>query len=286
LIVNEANGKALGTTQNPNNRSAAVVTIEDDIIPSIDNTVCELTLGGSTGAWTFKDGNNGYLYAAGGGNYLRTQSTLSDKGRWHITINNGVAAIVSNGNVTQNTIMFNPNGSNPIFSCYASGQQEVCLFRRTELEDYPAEQQVVLEAGWNWWAPTVATSVEELQTALGDNLQSIQSQNGTPTGGLVAGQMYKIQTTTACIFMLSGTPFTNASVTITNGINWFGCIGTESQSLTALGISPATGDKVVSQDGGFAIFNGTAWKGTLTSLQPGKGYVYYSTAFQQKTLVF
>lgn len=286
LIVNVANGKALGTTQNNNNRSASDVTIEDDIISTIDNTVCELTLGGSTGAWTFKDGNNGYLYAAGGGNYLRTQSTLSDKGRWHITINNGVAAIVSNGNVTQNTIMFNPNGSNPIFSCYASGQQEVCLFRRTELEDYPAEQQVVLEAGWNWWAPMVATSVEELQTALGDNLQSIQSQNGTPTGSLVAGQMYKIQTTTACAFTLSGTPFTNASVTITNGINWFGCIGTESLSLTTLGISPATGDKVVSQDGGFAVYNGTAWKGTLTTLQLGKGYVYYSTASQQKTLVF
>ena len=286
LIVNVANGKALGTTQNNNNRSASDVTIEGNVIPSINNTVCELTLGGSTGAWTFKDGNNGYLYAAGGGNYLRTQSTLSDMGRWHITINNGVAAIVSNGNDTQNTIMFNPNGSNPIFSCYSSGQQDVCLFRRTELEDYPAEQQVVLEAGWNWWAPTVATSVEELQTALGDNLQSIQSQNGTPTGSLVAGQMYKIQTTTACAFTLSGTPFTNASVTITNGINWFGCIGTESLLLTTLGISPATGDKIISQDGGFAIYNGSNWSGTLTTLQPGRGYVYYSTASQQKTLVF
>ena len=182
--------------------------------------------------------------------------------------------------------MFNPNGGNPIFSCYSSGQQDVCLFRRTELEDYPAEQYVTLEAGWNWWAPTVATSVEELQTALGDNLQSIQSQNGTPTGSLVAGQMYKIQTATAYAFTLSGTPFTDASVTISNGINWFGCIGTESQSLTALGNSPATGDKIISQDGGFAIYNGSNWSGTLTTLQPGNGYVYYSTASQQKTLVF
>ena len=290
LIVNVANGKALGTTQNSNNRSAAVVTIEDDIIPSIDNTVCELTLGGSTGAWTFFDAgwesSGGYLYAAGGGNYLRTQSTLSDKGRWHITINNGVAAIVSNGNVTQNTIMFNSNGSNPIFSCYASGQQEVCLFRRTEQEEQYAEQQVSLEAGWNWWAPTVATSVEAVQTALGDNLQAIQSQDGVPTGSLVAGQMYKIQTTTACIFMLSGTPFTNASVAITNDINWFGCIGTESLLLANLNISPAPGDKIISQDGGFAIYNGSTWSGTLTSLQPGKGYVYISVATQSMTLTF
>ena len=290
LIVNVANGKAFGTTQNPNNRSAAVVTIEDDIIPSIDNTVCELTLGGSTGAWTFFDAgwdsSGGYLYAASStNNQLKTQSTNNANGQWSITFGtNGIATIQAQGNNTRNLLKYN-NSSN-LFSCYASGQQDVCLFRRTEPEDYPAEQQVVLEAGWNWWAPTVATSVEALQTALGDNLQSIQSQNGTPTGSLVAGQMYKIQTTTAYIFTLSGTPFTNASVTITNGINWFGCIGTESQSLTALGISPATGDKVVSQDGGFAVYNGTAWKGTLTSLQPGKGYVYISVAAQSKILTF
>ena len=290
LIVNVANGKALGTTQNTNNRSAADVSIADGVISSIDNTVCELTLGGSTGAWTFFDAgwdsSGGYLYAASSSaNHLKTQAPNNANGQWNITIGEeGAATLAALGSNSHNLLKY--NNQSVIFSCYASGQQDVCLFRRTELEDYPAEQYVTLEAGWNWWAPTVATSVEELQTALGDNLQSIQSQNGTPTGSIVAGQMYKIQTTTACAFTLSGTPVTNASVTITNGINWFGCIGTESQSLTVLGISPATGDKIISQDGGFAIYNGSEWVGTLTSLQTGKGYVYYSTATQQKTLVF
>ena len=290
LIVNVANGKALGITQNSNNRSASDVTIENDIISTIDNTVCELTLGGSTGAWTFFDagwGNNGgYLYAASSSaNHLKTQASNNANGQWSITIGEGgTATLAAQGSNSHNLLKY--NNQNDIFSCYASGQQDVCLFRRTELEDYPAEQYVTLEAGWNWWAPTVATSVEELQTALGDNLQSIQSQNGTPTGSLVAGQMYKIQTTTACTFTLSGTPFTNASVTITNGINWFGCIGTESLLLINLNISPATGDKLVSQDGGFAIYNGNAWVGTLTSLQPGRGYVYISVATQSKTLTF
>ena len=290
LIVNVANGKALGTTQNTNNRSAADVSIADGVISSIDNTVCELTLGGSTGTWTFFDAgwgsSGGYLYAASNSaNHLKTQASNNANGQWSITIGeNGTATLAAQGSNSHNLLKY--NNQSVIFSCYASGQQDVCLFRRTELEDYPAEQQVVLEAGWNWWAPTVATSVEELQTALGDNLQSIQSQNGTPTGSLVAGQMYKIQTTTACAFTLSGSPFTIASVTITNGINWFGCIVTGLQSLTALGISPATGDKIISQDGGFAIYNGSNWSGTLTTLQPGRGYVYYSTASQQKTLVF
>ena len=292
LIVNVANGKALGTTQNNNNRSASDVTIEDDIISTIDNTVCELTLGASDNNWTFFDAgwgtSGGYLYAASSSeNYLRTETTITNNSKWSISLGaNGIAAIQAQGNYTRNLLKYN-NSSN-IFSCYAAGnaQLDVYLFRRTELEDYPAEQYVTLEAGWNWWAPTVATSVEELQTALGDNLQPIQSQNGTPTGSLVAGQMYKIQTTTACAFTLSGTPFTNASVTIINGINWFGCIGTESLLLINLNISPATGDKIISQDGGFAIYNGSEWVGTLTSLQTGKGYVYYSTATQQKTLVF
>lgn len=289
LIVNVVNDKALGTTQNSNNRSASDVTIENDIISTIDNTVCELTLGGSTGAWTFFDagwGNNGgYLYAASSSaNHLKTQASNNANGQWSITIGeNGTATLAAQGSNSHNLLKY--NNQNDIFSCYASGQQDVCLFRRTELEDYPAEQQVTLEAGWNWWTPTVETTLEALQTALGDTLMQIKSQGGTPTE-LVLGQMYRIQTSAPCQFTLSGLPATGVEVTITQGCNWFGFTGTEPLSLTALGINPATGDKVVSQDGGFAIYNGNAWVGTLTSLQPGRGYVYISVATQSKTLTF
>ncbi len=220
-----------------------------------------------------------YLYGTSGSNALNFGSSPSEN----------VLSFETDGvKIVSNTSVMRYNTAESWFRYYKSttysGQQPIQLYKKTEPQT--DTQSVTLEAGWNWWAPTVATSVEALQTVLGDNLHAIQSQNGTPTGGLVAGQMYKIQTTTACAFTLSGTPFTNASVTITNGINWFGCIGTESLLLINLNISPATGDKIISQDGGFAVYNGTAWKGTLTSLQPGKGYVYYSTASQQKTLVF
>lgn len=291
LIVNVANDKALGTTQNSNNRSASDVTIENDIISTIDNTVCELTLGGSTGAWTFFDagwGNNGgYLYAASSSaNHLKTQGSNNANGQWSITIGeNGTATLAAQGSNSHNLLKY--NNQSVIFSCYTSGstQLDVCLFRRTELEDYPAEQQVTLEAGWNWWTPTVETTLEALQTALGDTLMQIKSQGGTPTE-LVLGQMYRIQTSASCQFTLSGLPVTGVEVTITQGCNWFGFTDTEPLSLAALGISPATGDKVVSQDGGFAIYNGSTWVGTLTNLQPGKGYVYISVAAQTKTLTF
>ena len=149
LIVNTAEGQALSKTQNNNNRSGVVVTVVDGVISSIDATVCELTLGGSTGEWTFYDScynNNagGYLYAAGGGNYLKTKTTLDDKGKWNITISSGVATIVSNGNVTQNNMRYNPNSGNPLFSCYASSSNlaKVELFIHSEEYDHTESETI------------------------------------------------------------------------------------------------------------------------------------------------
>lgn len=135
LIVNTNYQKALGAKQNTNNRSAAAVSVFQDTISSIDSTVCVLTLGGQSGAWTFyDDGNNGYLYAAGGtgnNNYLKTQSSLTDEGRWLITLdNNHTATIKTIAQVNRHTIKYN-YGSN-VFSCYSSGQQPVWLFVLSE----------------------------------------------------------------------------------------------------------------------------------------------------------
>ena len=146
LMVNTQYGKALGTTQNTNNRSAASVDVDDNVIASIGDAVCELVLGGQAGAWTFFDanwGNNGgYLYAAGGGNYLRTQSILTNNGKWAVSITNGMASIVSNGDVSQKTIRFNLATNNPIFSCYASGQKDICLFIRSEQYEHAENESI------------------------------------------------------------------------------------------------------------------------------------------------
>ena len=143
LIVNTAAGKALGATQNNNNRSAASVTISNNVIGNIDNTVCELTLGGQSGAWTFKDGTVGYLCAPGGGNYLRTAASLSNNSKWTISVSNGVTSIVSNGNVNQKYLKYNTN--NDVFSCYSSTSgsvADVCLFIRSEEYDHPQSETI------------------------------------------------------------------------------------------------------------------------------------------------
>lgn len=70
------------------------------------------------------------------------------------------------------------------------------------------------------------------------------------------------------------------------GVNWFGCSGTASISLADLVITPALGDKIISQNEGFAVYGPDGWSGTLTALQPQHGYVYMSTAQEAKTLKF
>ena len=147
LIVSTTAGKALGKNQNSNNRSAEDVTIINDIIASIGNSVCELTLGSDGGYWTFFDANwsttGGYLYAASSSaNQLKNQATNDANGRWSVSFSNGVATIKAQGGNTRNTIKYNPNNGTPIFSCYASGQQDVKLFIRSE--QYEHQEDITL----------------------------------------------------------------------------------------------------------------------------------------------
>jgi uncharacterized repeat protein (TIGR02543 family) len=150
LIVNTSAGKALGTTQNNNNRSAASVTISNNVILGIGDDVCELTLGGQSGAWTFYDSKwnttGGYLYAASSSaNHLKTQANNDANGQWSISFgNNGMATIEAQGDNTRNNLRYNPNSGNPIFSCYAnsSNLSLVNLYIRSEEFDHTESETI------------------------------------------------------------------------------------------------------------------------------------------------
>ena len=74
--------------QKSNNRHALEITESGGSIttsvatdPSSQTEPYEITIGLEGSAFTFYDEvKGGYLYAAGGGNYLKTQTTLDDKG--------------------------------------------------------------------------------------------------------------------------------------------------------------------------------------------------------------
>ena len=154
------------------------------------------------------------------------------------------------------------------------------------------DQTITLAQGWNWWAPTIQSSKDDLLAALQGNLVKIMSDEGELVNGtdaLVPGQMYRIQTSAQCDFTLSGIRPASVTVTIENDYNWFGYTGNAPATIATVfgtAFGPATGDKIIAQDEGFAIYDGNAWSGTLTQLQPGHGYVYFSTASGTKTVVF
>ena len=136
-IIIAANGYdyALGE-QKTNNRDAVSITRNGSIINDSDlpSTVQQLTLAvdAETGFFVFKT-DSGYLYAASSSaNNLKTKSSLDANGKWTVSIVNGVATIIAQGNNTRNWLRFN-NGSNKLFTCYESGQQDVSLYRREVL---------------------------------------------------------------------------------------------------------------------------------------------------------
>ena len=118
--------------QKSNNRHAIAITDNGGVITATVATdasqqedAFEFTLDGAPGAWTLFDPlNEGYLYAAGGGNYLRTQGTLDDKGRWTITDGDeGGMVPVSNGGVEQCYMRYNI--SSTLFGCYKESSNVV-----------------------------------------------------------------------------------------------------------------------------------------------------------------
>ncbi|MCR5645376.1 MAG: choice-of-anchor J domain-containing protein [Bacteroidales bacterium] len=111
--------------QKSNNRHAIAIDESDGTItatvatdPSQQDMPFEFTLGGSAGDWTLYDPlNEGYLYAPGGGNYLRTQSALDDGGKWTITDGEeGGMVPVSHAAVEQNIMRYNITST--LFGCY------------------------------------------------------------------------------------------------------------------------------------------------------------------------
>ncbi len=173
--------------------------------------------------------------------------------------------------------------------------------------DTDEEQTISLAQGWNWWSTNLDITLADLKAALEAVLPNgaivIKAQDGKRTtyngsswkgqlSTLDVKQMYEIQVSGSCSIILNGAPVNPADNAITlypNGYTWIAYSLNESLSVgTALqGIQPApeNGDMIKAQNG-FASFNGSSWKGSLKTLEPGKGYIYKSTSNQAKTLTY
>ena len=136
IAANGNQGWALSTTQAENNRPRTEVTKSDDNlrIENPSNAVQLFTIveGYSNGtiAFSFMDGNTRkYIYAASSTkNWLRTTTDLNGNSSWIVAITNKEATITAQGSNTRKILQYN-NGDK-IFSCYASGQQPVYIYKK------------------------------------------------------------------------------------------------------------------------------------------------------------
>lgn len=122
---------AMGTQNDGNYRNYVEITKQNNRVVILNATPIEFTVGKDGDNFTFKDGE-GYLYASSSDkNYLITKDVLDDNGKWAISINaNGVASIIAQGTNTNKNLKW--NNSSPRFSCYASGQKAVSIYKRPD----------------------------------------------------------------------------------------------------------------------------------------------------------
>ena len=144
-----------------------------------------------------------------------------------------------------------------------------------------------LVEGWNWWSTDLDITLNDLKAALVAALPgstiTIQSQtqnasynpnNNRWTGRLTyldVTQMYKIK----------------HSVIIQNGNNWIGYPLHETMSVNdALAGFPAVSGDIIQSHRNNSVFIRGAWRGALSNLEPGQGYIFQSTVQEDRTLTF
>ena len=166
-------------------------------------------------------------------------------------------------------------------------------------------QAIGLTVGTNWVSFYVETDLDALKAALepigGSTTDPIIIQangmqtlyNGTRWRGALSvldlSQMYKITVPAEYEIELEGVPLDPAElqITIKNGANWIGFPFQQSMTVTEAfaGLPPLNGDVVRTKSGGQATYT-NRWRGALTELVPGVGYIYNSASTENRTFTF
>jgi subtilisin family serine protease len=171
--------------------------------------------------------------------------------------------------------------------------------------DFGVIQETAMQIGWNWYASAVEAdgieALEMLENSLGANGVMIKSQ----TEGFVMNyenywvgnlnalsndQMYMIKSDAQVNATLGGylPDVTNHSITIYPGWTWLGY-----PSYNALDINDALegfnakdGDLLKAKQSFSSYVEGIGWMGSLQTLTPGQGMMYYSTRSVSTTLTY
>jgi len=127
ILVNNEAAKAMGAAKT-NNYGAVAVEINNNVI--VTSEANEITLEAQDNNWALKTAD-GYLYAASSSsNHLKAKAEVDSNAIAAISISTDGASIIFQGANTRNNLRY--NSSSDLFSCYASGQQPVFIYKAGE----------------------------------------------------------------------------------------------------------------------------------------------------------
>ncbi|MDR0844714.1 MAG: T9SS type A sorting domain-containing protein [Tannerella sp.] len=164
------------------------------------------------------------------------------------------------------------------------------------------EQSIAMNTGWNWISsnqtnanPTILSQMKILLASVGEMIKGRSDYLEAPTYAgvmpVTEKEMYQIKVKQDYTMVLKGTlvnPLTTL-IPLSKGWNWIGYTPAVSMNVkeALAGINAKHDDMIKSQGGGYMQYmNGTGWMGTLASMNPGSGYMYYSNETAAKTFYY
>ena len=144
-----------------------------------------------------------------------------------------------------------------------------------------------LTEGWNWVSSPLreALALDGLKQACSRIVSQTEELVNDPQMGWVGtitalqpGRCYKVLATEETTLTLSGEESSAMPLSLAKGWNWVGFAVADGQALGTAVSGAEQGDRIVAEDGREATYSGGQWTGTLTTLQPGKGYLYCSVS--------
>jgi hypothetical protein len=154
------------------------------------------------------------------------------------------------------------------------------------------EQTINLNNGWTWISTNVTntnpTILNQVKTSLAGGIglmfkgssSFMQPPLWMGLSSISEKNMYMVSTSKAHTMTLTGRHANpaNTPITLNPGWSWIGYVPSFSLSVkdALAGVNPQQDDQIKGQNRFASYFGNGLWVGSLTSMQPGSGYMYYS----------
>ena len=168
------------------------------------------------------------------------------------------------------------------------------------------EQVSNFSQGYNWWSTCIEqegiNGLGILQEGLGSNGVTIRSQASGYTdyyqgygwygslSSLNNESSYRVITSAPCTVTMTGNTAVPSQhpITLSQGWTWIGYVPSTAMSVDAAmaNVNATSGDKLKSQQGYADYYAGYGWFGSLNTIEPGMGLMYYSANSATTTFTY